>query len=398
MKVLLVCPFYPPIIGGSSSFTSGLAEKLAAEGHLVQVLTTSVRGEALVEEFIKNITVFRIRAKIIGSLGNELKFNIPFILSFNNILRIYKIIKKKKPDIISIHGQFYDLTLITSIVAKILRIPIFITIHTRLEGYKNSSKVLFYIIDKVILKLFFRIIKVNFVAMDTLMSHYISTKYGYTQEKISNIGVAINDHWFKSDSFKKEISFLDNVNKNQHIITSIGHIIHLRNRIQLILSLRELLKVRNDFILIVVGKNYLNIFEKFIDTNLPKNNYLYLESLNQTELRRLYSISSLEVHDLQGLGFGTASIEAISQGIPTISTAKEDNFSNTPMLDGIHYFKVDETVEDLATKINYILNMTSDERKTFASTSRNFARTHFTFNVVTAKYVAAFCKLGIKIM
>jgi hypothetical protein len=42
--------------------------------------------------------------------------------------------------------------------------------------------------------------------------------------------------------------------------------------------------------------------------------------------------------------------------------------------------------------------MTSDERKTFASTSRNFASTHFTFDVVTAKYVAAFCKLGIKIM
>ena len=46
--------------------------------------------------------------------------------------------------------------------------------------------------------------------------------------------------------------------------------------------------------------------------------------------------ADVEAHDLQGIGFGTASLEMLAAGVPVVTTASADNYPTAHLVDGEH--------------------------------------------------------------
>jgi glycosyltransferase involved in cell wall biosynthesis len=45
--------------------------------------------------------------------------------------------------------------------------------------------------------------------------------------------------------------------------------------------------------------------------------------------------ADVEAHDLQGIGFGTASLEMLAAGVPVVTTAEPDNYPTGRLTDGV---------------------------------------------------------------
>lgn len=115
-------------------------------------------------------------------------------------------------------------------------------------------------------------------------------------------------------------------------------------------------KIRRDYDLVIVGgKGWGNEKEKMEDLVKEKNlsdKIHFLNFVNRTELKALYSMATLYLHTSLYEGFGMSMVEAMSYGVPIIAS----NTSCHPEIahNGALYYEVLNS-EDLAYKIEILL-------------------------------------------
>lgn len=136
MKILMLSPFYPPIIGGMELHVKSLAEWLVRRGHEVVVCTLGPNTISVGE----NISIYRISGAYqnISILFKDVKRKThPPLPDPLLIKKIKKVIKDERPDIIHAHGWM----LYSAIsLKKEFNIPIVATIHD--YGYICPKKTL----------------------------------------------------------------------------------------------------------------------------------------------------------------------------------------------------------------------------------------------------------------
>jgi hypothetical protein len=97
------------------------------------------------------------------------------------------------------------------------------------------------------------------------------------------------------------------------------------------------------------------------------DNFRLLGSKSQDFIKELYRMSSVEAHDIEGIGLGTSSIEALASGTPVIAAVAPDHFFNEIDIEGlgVTLIAADDHTE-LAFALDSIL---SKEKLTFDSRS-----------------------------
>ena len=110
MRIAVVNNFFPPRVGGSAHMAASLAQRYAAAGHDVLVLTAAYQG-ARVTESRDGYRVVRLPAVTMPKLG----LSIDFDLSFPSLVpgtrrRIFRLLHEFQPDVLHLHGQFFDLS------------------------------------------------------------------------------------------------------------------------------------------------------------------------------------------------------------------------------------------------------------------------------------------------
>ena len=117
IKVLIITPFYYPVVGGITSFVGNLRKGLSGKGISVSIITGEGQPGGNVE--------------VIGSRG------------FSAILKIHKLIRKEKPDIIHSHGHWSYLIPCSFYKQFHKRTVLVHTFHTdpkkELEGIKKKG-------------------------------------------------------------------------------------------------------------------------------------------------------------------------------------------------------------------------------------------------------------------
>jgi glycosyltransferase involved in cell wall biosynthesis len=320
LKVLVVNSFFPPRRGGSSHLSHLLAHEYQKSGHEVMVLTTEI--EPQIQDFMDSgMNIVRLPCRKLSKLPGAFRFDIPFTFSVGNLIRIRHAIASFSPDVIHQHGQFFDLTWITGIFARYFKIKTVLSIHTRLEGNSRLSTKILTLLDELIVRPILHFYKPHFVIMDKLMEDYIYERYGDTTNRNVRINVGISDEWFN-------LVKTDRGHREPMIISSVGHVIELRNRVALVRALPGVLQVFPKVELWIVGDVYSRRFIDLANELGVFSSIKIFENQNQEFVKSVYAKSSVEAHDIEGIGFGTASIEALAAGVPVVAAISKGHFFN----------------------------------------------------------------------
>ena len=129
-RILLVCHYYAPHVGGIENVVQAEAERLAARGHEVTVLTSSDRGGVSREG---DVRVVRVAAWN----GLEHRAGVPFpVFSPRLLSRALRL--AREADIVHIHDCFYLSSWSAGLAAALARKPVVLSQHVAVVEHPSA--------------------------------------------------------------------------------------------------------------------------------------------------------------------------------------------------------------------------------------------------------------------
>ena len=394
MKIAVVNNFFPPRPGGSSHLADHLAKEYAKAGHEVLVMTASYLEAPATEEH-EGFRVVRIPAWTLPKNRFASNFDIGFTISPRAKKRVFDVLDNFAPDVIHQHGQFFDLTWLSGWWARKRRVPTLLSIHTRLESPLSKFNSLIYgLADQLLVAPLMKIHRPVLVVMDVLMDEYINRRYKRSISGRVVIPVGIDAATLKSGN--GAIARARHDLGDRHIVLSIGHVIPQRSRLALVRALPAVLARFPNVAVIVIGGVYHDEFlHEAKQLGVEKAIYA-LGALPQAAIPDYLAAADLEVHELEGIGFGTASLEALAVGIPVVARIRPDNFVDIVIENGREMFLAPPvSAEDqradpdaLAIVLNSILEDPGRARASVSINAQTLIEEHFTIRRVAERHLA----------
>lgn len=398
MRIVVVNNFFPPRPGGSSHLADHLAKRYVAEGHDVLVVTAAYL-DAPADETRNGFRIVRMPAWILPKNRLAANFDIAFTMGRRTKGLLFGILDEFAPDVVHQHGQFFDLTWLSGWWARRRGVPTLLSIHTRLYSPNAINNFIYRVADAILVAPLMRLHKPELVVMDVLMDQYIDSRYRRVISGKVFIPVGIEPKALAGGD--GSIARAKHNLGDRHVVLSLGHVITQRNRIALVEALPAVLERFPETIVVVIGGIYHDEYLHVAKTLGVDHAILSLGAMPQREVPDYLAAADLEVHELDGQGFGTASLEALAVGIPVVAAIRPDNFVDTIVEDGKHLFLspfVSETdlradPAGLAQTLMVVLEDPERARQQVASHAKKLVEEHFTIEKVAQKHIVALERL-----
>ena len=198
MRLALINNFFPPRASGSSHLTEGLARLLAADGVEVLVVTAAfedTRGD----ERRDGYDVVRLPSWSVPKSRLTMQFDVNFAFSRRSYRRLTTTLDDFRPDLIHQHGQFFDLTFMSSVYAARRHVPTVLSVHTRLEHTSGLHDRVLTLGDRTVVRHFVDRSRPDVVVMDRLMHDYVVDRYRIPEDRLAPIPVGVEPTRFTGD-------------------------------------------------------------------------------------------------------------------------------------------------------------------------------------------------------
>jgi glycosyltransferase involved in cell wall biosynthesis len=387
VRIAVVNNFYPPRVGGSAHLSELLAFQYARAGHDVLVITTA-HGDAPDEEVSGRVRIVRLPAWSLPQLKLSIDFDIAFAMRPRNARRLRRLLDEFRPDVIHQHGQFFDLTWMSGLYARRRHVPTLLSIHTRLENPQRLFGFVFRALDQLVVRPILAIYRPDVVVMDRLMDDYVRSRYHIPEDRIVAIPVGIEPDRFGSDdgaAIRDELGI-----RGRPMILSLGHVIPLRDRIGIVRALPHLVDRHPDVVVVVVGDIHYPRFLEIAEQLGVRDRIICVGRQPKTRIPEFLAAADVEVHDLQGYGLGTASLETMAAGVPVVAAVHEDNFPGLQLRDGetCRLVPLDDE-RALADALDDVLSNPA-LRARLGEVGRAFVLQHFTIENVAKQHLEWF--------
>lgn len=388
MRIALVNNYFPPRMTGSSHLTEELARRYAKLGHSVRVVTAQY-ADAPEWEHRDGYEVLRLAAWKMPELPIAFGYDIRFTLSPHNIRRVFRLLDEFEPDVVHQHGQFFDLAYLSCLYAWRRRVPHMTSVHARLEHPNPLYGGLFRIADGTIVRGSLALARSHVVVMDKAMDRYIRSRYHVPNERIRGIPVGVDVGRFIAPTGVDTIRERYGLDTRPAIL-SIGHVTPYRNRVALVRAIPHVLELTDDFQIVIVGGMHDKEFVAEADRLGVRERLNLTGPVPKDDVAALLAVATVEVHDLQRQGLGTASLEAIAAGVPVVSDVEPDNFPDLKLVDGEHLLMVaPDEPRELARVLARLLS-DGELRTRLASTGSSFVRETFGIEAIADQHLEAY--------
>jgi len=385
MNICIVNAFFPPHVSGTARGAFLLSKGLSRRGHGIVVITSRVNGTPQVEKY-DSVTVYRFRSVKYPKLDILHKADLYYNLLPGNFGSLTHILRKHRIDVVLTYGQFFDLTFMASAACKMLKIPVILTIGTRMEHTQSLYNSFFLFADKTLVKYLVARGADIVIALDKLMRDYMIRRYNVDERSIRDIPLAVDVERFEEcDALTIRRRY--DLDKEDHVILSLGTISNLRNPVSLVKSMPSVLKEFPDSKLLFAGSIYNYEAVRLVERLRLKDSVIFCGQVDYSMIPSYIGACDVEGHDLEsGLGIGLASLEAMAAGKPVLSSAAEDNFVNLKLSNWKNIVLVQPgNAEAVAQAVNKLF---SDRRlmKEIGENARRFVKEHFSLDVICQKY------------
>lgn len=384
MRIAVVNNFFPPRTGGSAHLSEALAKGYAARGHDVLVVAAAYGG-APAEESRDGMRIVRLPSWQLPQTRLAVSFDILFATRPSLWRRLKNVLDDFRPDVIHQHGQFFDLTWATGLYARKRGIPTLLSVHTRLENPQASYHGIFRFLDATMVRPPMRLHKPRLVVMDVLMDEYIKARYRGAHSGLEYIPVGVEPD-FTADADASIVRARHQLG-DAPVILSIGHVIPLRDRVTLTEAMPKVLSEFPDAKLLVVGRTYFDAYRRRAEELGVAHAVIDAGVVPKTDIPHYLAAASVESHE-QGIGLGTASLEAMAAAVPVVAPVRADNFPGIDLVDGENiHLTTPGDAEGLADKLITVLGDPQRARRV-AEAGRDLVREHFTMDRVLDKHLA----------
>ena len=322
MKILVVNAFFPPMTTGSSHFSFDMAREYVRQGHQVMGVTTQPENTSTSDN-IDGIHVVRVPAKWVAPGKVSFNYRLPFCFRPSIFGRLNKIFKAFQPDVIHQNGQFFDLTLATTVVARRRKIPRVLTVHTPLTHTNTFARMLISTIDRLVLRPFANTGKSRIFGVDRFTMDMVQRRYK-PKTPVGFIPATLDVRAFGAGDPTRIIDHYDLANKK--VILSFGHVIPIRSRIPLIRALPEILSKVPNAQVVVVGEVYDTTFLKIAEELGVASHITVVGRVPHIDVPDYLAAAHIETHDLDIHGIGITTFEVMAAGVPIIASVDSDVF------------------------------------------------------------------------
>lgn len=383
MRVMLVAPYFPPEVTGSSNFVRDLAHGLSQLGHEVCVVTATQNVDEA------DFNVVSLKSRIIKPGRIAFDYAIPTVLSRSNLREIRRLFLDFRPEVVSLHGQIFDITLIAGLFARRSRIPTVMTVHSAIWHDRRAFDLLLGVADRILALAALRRVCDHWIAVDGRTRQHIFRRY--SRKRVSLIPICVRRGSFaEGDS---EVARTQYGVSGQPLLASIGHVVPVRDRVRLVEALPILLREFPNLELVVVGRVADDTFLTRAAELGVMSHLRVVGAVPHSDIAHILAACDLEVHDIQGFGLGIASLEPIDAGVPIVAYVRNDN------LDGIDLHEIcpeglmpDNRPETIASLIQRVLS-DGDFRKQLMAGQKELLEKVYYLDVVAEKYVKVFDEL-----
>ena len=388
MRIAVVNNFFPPRVGGSSHLSEALAARYVSLGHEVLVITTAFR-DSPADEVQAGYRVVRVPAFGLPKVGLSIDFDITFASRPSNVRRVFALLDEFRPDVLHQHGQFFDLTWITGWWARRRRVPCVLSVHTRLESPSRLYTMAFRALDAALVRPMLSTYHPDFVVMDVLMDDYIRDRYRTQSEQLHYFSVGVDTTQFANAGDGAAVRRRHGFG-TRPVLLSLGHVIPLRDRTPLVEALPLVLHRHPDALVVVVGNVHYPRFLERAESLGVRDAIVCVGAVPKVEIRDYLAAATLEIHELQWYGMGTASLEAMAAGVPIVACVRPDNFPKVPLRSGEGLVLADS---NSPTALSRAICKLLDDPAWAASVGaagRRLVRQHFDLDVVAPAHLDAF--------
>ena len=390
MNIVVVNNFFPPRTGGSSHLSDALARAYAAQGHRVLVVTAGY-DNAPAQEHRDGLEIVRFPSVTLPENRLAVSFDISFATRPGLFRRLRARLDDFRPDVIHQHGQFFDLTWATGRYARLRNIPVLLSVHTRLENpaalYSRGMRFL----DRFIVAPKLRRYQPRIVVMDILMDEYIKDRYAGCFSGLVDLPIAVDPEWITGGDaagVRERLGI-----PAGPMILSLGHVIPLRDRMALIEAMPAVRQHFPTATLVVVGRVYYDRFLRRAAELGIADAVIGTGAVPKSQVPDLLAAADVECHE-QGIGMGTATLEAMSAGTPVVVPGRPDNFPGVDLVDGENIFlcPVDDP-DALARKLIAVLDDPQNAARV-AAAGKALIYEHFTMPAVAAGHLRVLAELS----
>lgn len=380
MRIAVVNNFFPPRVGGSAHLSDALAVRYARAGHEVIVVTTTY-GDAPAYEERDGLRIFRLQAFTLPATRLAISFDLSLATRPSNFKHMTRILDAFGPEVIHQHGQFFDLTWMSGAYARQRGIPVLLSVHTRLESPTPAYSRIFRALDATVVAPQLRRFKPTFVVMDAQMDAYIRKRYRRAIGGMVPIPVGIDATVGQGDG--EAVRVLHGLEPGTPVILSLGHVIQMRDRVALVEALPALRRSVPDARVLVVGRVYVDTFLSRAQELGVADMIICAGAVPHREVTDYFAAADVEVHDLQGYGLGSASLEAMAAGVPVVAAVSRNNFPNIELSSGENCWLVEVGAPDQLAAA--LANALSDRSAAAAVglAGQRLVRERFTIEAVT---------------
>lgn len=375
ISVLMISGIFYPKVDGSVIAVSNLLKSLQERGHNVYLITRKLPKTPSVERW-QNIPVTRVGPSRPSNFSR-------FLLSINQALIGFILMKKRHFDIIHAHG--FASLLAGLLLGKALHKPLVITFHGFQRLWFKEARwkpeytlKLTYPLEKFLIKNSDAII-----AQSQTLKKIIIKLYGVSYDKISVIPHVIDE---------KEFPFSQRPSNFKPIVLFVGTLARVQGVDLLIKSAPAVLKDLAQTKFIIVGKG---LQEKYLqklvkDLHLEKSVFLVGPVLNREKLARYYAASNLVVIPLKYKGYilSLVALEAMSTGRPIITTMMLD-----ADLKKHGVFETSTNPKQIAHSIKKILSLNEKEYTRLTSSVRKYVEERFSKEITVSQIEKIYLKL-----
>jgi len=387
---------FAPVASGSSIHVNGLSRALTAKGHDIVVITPRLTKNHPPLEIVDGVKIYRIPALHLPKM--EIALNFPWLnWTFwpKNLNRIQTILEREKSEIIHIHNHMFDLAFSGRILARRLKLPYLVTLHTIINHTNPVYDFILSGIDRHFLQRAVIQAADDLIAPDKNMRDYANERFGRRGAPIITYGLDTPNIPTKQevDSVRSEFKLT-----GKKVILSLGHVHAIRNRMELIRSLPRILEtVPNAMLLIVGGIMDQSGIQLAKDLGISEN-VVFTGAQPQERIPAFFAAADIEAHWLnQGEASrtspGIASMEAMYAGLPVVVVSPSDIYGRDLLRDGENVIIVpqDDPVR-IADKISAVIR-NEDLARSIGMRAASLCRENFSWPTVAAQTAALYERL-----
>ncbi len=378
-RICMIAYWFPPFYGGAGAQALRLAQRLAALGQPVDIVTVNHKGTALPQEVIDGVQVYRlaVRGKMMGRLR-------PFLFSLKALFFLLR--RRRQYDIIHFHGAYLQLVPLLPPLhwlgkKTLIKMTLMDTDDPMTIRRRRSGRLLFPVI---------RMAGAVVAISGELAASYRQS--GLPPERLARIPNGVDTEVFRPDTAVRQQMRRDlGIAFDAPVVLFVGEV-GPRKGVDILLAAWE--SVQSQFpqaVLLLVGlpnkalEPYGRPFHQHV-AQIAAVHPANIRALGQQpQIQRFYQMADIFVLPSRQEGLPNSTLEAMAVGLPIVASRIGGNIDLLrDNENGLLVPAADE--QALAEALRHFLSDPAFARQ-LGDAARQTAVTHYALPVVAQKYL-----------